>query len=70
MVVRVYDIVVDNLQDGIATLSELKGDFRISVPDRDLNDVMERTENRADLVEAIDSVTGQDVSSFSYEVIE
>lgn len=70
MIVRVYDVVVDNLQDGIATLSELKGDFRISVPDRDLNDILERTENRADLVEAIDSVTGQDVSSFSYEVIE
>ena len=70
MIVRVYDVVVDTLQDGIATFSELKGDFRISVPDRDLNDVMERTENRADLVKAIDSVTGQDVSSFSYEVVE
>lgn len=70
MIVRVYDVVVDNLQDGIATLSELKGDFRISVPDRDLNDVMERTENRADLVDAVSSLTGQDISSFSYEVVE
>jgi len=70
MIVRVYDVVVDSLQDGASTLAELSGDFRISVPDRDLNDVLERTENRADLTEAVDSLTGQDVTSFSYEIIE
>lgn len=70
MIVRIFDVVVDKLQDGQSSLVELNSEFRLSIPDRDLNDVLERTEHRADMADAVSGHTGHDVCSFSYEVVE
>lgn len=70
MIVRFFDIVMDKLQDGHSSLVELNDEFRLSIPDRDLNDVLERTEHRADMVDAISNHAGCEVCSFSYEVVE
>jgi hypothetical protein len=70
MIVRFFDVVIDKLQDGQSSLVELNEEFRLSVPDRDLNDVLERTENKADMVDAVSQHTGYEVCSFCYEVVE
>lgn len=70
MIVRFFDVVIDKLQDGQSSLVELNEEFRLLVPDRDLNDVLERTENKADMVDAVSKHTGHDVCSFRYEVVE
>lgn len=70
MIVRFFDVVIDKLQDGKSSLVELNDEFRLSVPDRDLSDVLERTENKADMIDAVSNHTGYDVCSFGYEVVE
>ena len=70
MIVRFFDVVIDKLQDGQSSLVELNEEFRLSVPDRDLNDVLERTENKVDMMDAVSNYTGYDICSFGYEVVE
>lgn len=70
MLVRFFDIVIESLENGDSTLSRLNNEFSLDIPDRDLNDVLERTEHKTDMVDAVSNHTGHDVSSFCYEVVE
>lgn len=68
MTVRVFDVVVEALKDGQLTSLQLNSEFRLTVPDRDMDDVLERTEHRADMADALAQCVSGDVTSFSYTV--
>lgn len=68
MIVKVFDIVVEALKDGQLTSLQLNSEFRLTVPDRNLDDILERTEHKADMVDALAQCVSGDVSSFSYAV--
>ena len=70
MIVRFYDIVVDSVNDGVSTLTDLGREFTLNIPDRDLSEATERAEHISIMMDMASECAGCDVSSFRYENVE
>lgn len=70
MIVRFYDIVIDTLdQNGEMGLLDIASEFRLTVPERDLTEAVERAEHIEVMMDKLSEYTGYDICSFRYEVV-